>query len=90
MSTLEVNKEVLDKISELYASVFEHDGFGEIRIEMKILRRGQKEVIIHCGKQYRYIIDYKNVDYKNEALKNENDDQSLNIEKQLNYGLANG
>ncbi len=60
MSTLEMNKEVLEKITELYASVFEHDGYGEIKVEMKILRRGQKEVIIHCGKQYRYIVDFKN------------------------------
>lgn len=82
MPTLELNKEVLGKISELYASVFEHDGFGEIRIEMKILRRGQKEVIIHCGKQYRYVIDYKN-----DSQKNESDNQPLNIKKQFNYGL---
>ncbi len=82
MPTLELNKEVLAKISELYSSVFEHDGFGEIRIEMKILRRGQKEVIIHCGKQYRYIIDYKN-----ESKNNEIDNQPLNVKKQFNYDL---
>ncbi len=52
-----VNFEVIAKAVELYVDLFEHDGFGEIRIEVKILRRGQKEVIIHCGKQYRYVVD---------------------------------
>lgn len=52
------NRKVLDKLGELYREVFEHDGFGEIRIEMKILRRGQKEVILHCGRQYRFVVDF--------------------------------
>lgn len=50
--------DVLGKLQALYQEVFSHDGYGDIRIEMKILRRGQKEVIIHCGKQYRYVVDY--------------------------------
>ena len=52
------NRKVLDKLGELYREVFEHDGFGEIRIEMRILRRGQKEVILHCGRQYRFVVDF--------------------------------
>lgn len=51
------NEAVLDKLAELYRGLYEHDGFGEIRIEMRILRRGQKEVILHCGKQYRFVVD---------------------------------
>ena len=54
------NSDVKKKIVELYDDIFTHDGFGEMRIEMRILRRGQKEVILHCGKQYRFVIDYKN------------------------------
>lgn len=52
------NQHVLDKLNELYEDVFAHDGFGEIRIEFRILHRGQKEVILHCGKQHRYVIDF--------------------------------
>jgi hypothetical protein len=55
------NEIVLKKIEELYKSLFQHDGFGELRVEMKILKRGQKEVIIHCGKQYRYVVDTASV-----------------------------
>lgn len=59
MNTQQTNhRDVLDKLAALYQELFEHDGYGDIRIEMRLLRRGQKEVIIHCGKQYRYVIDY--------------------------------
>ena len=34
-----------------------HDGFGEMRIEVRILKRGQKEVIVHFGKQFRFVVD---------------------------------
>ncbi len=43
----------------LYADSFCHDGYADLRVEMRILRRGQKEVIIHCGKQYRHVLDFE-------------------------------
>lgn len=46
-----------DKLLELLDDVLRHDGFGDIRVEVKILKRRQKEVIIHCGKQYRFVVD---------------------------------
>ncbi len=49
--------DIFAQIANLYTELFNHDGYGDFRIEMKILRRGQKEIIIHCGKQYRYVID---------------------------------
>jgi hypothetical protein len=51
------NSLVLSKLNDLYMEAFGHDGFAEIRVEMRILRRGQKEVILHCGKQYRFVVD---------------------------------
>ncbi|MDD5328492.1 MAG: hypothetical protein PHX38_00675 [Sulfuricella sp.] len=51
------NQDVLSRFVRLYEDVFAHDGFGEIRVEVKILRKGQKEIIIHCGKQYRFVVD---------------------------------
>lgn len=53
------NATVLAKLNELYREAFAHDGFAELKVEFRILRRGQKEVILHCGKQYRYVIDYR-------------------------------
>lgn len=52
------NKEVKAKLLELYDEIFAHNGYGEIKVDMRILRRGQKEIIIHCGKQYRFVVDY--------------------------------
>ena len=52
------NKEVKAKLLELYDEIFAHNGYGELKVDMRILRRGQKEVIIHCGKQYRFVVDF--------------------------------
>ncbi len=45
------------KMLALFDEILKHDGFGEIKVEVKILKRKQKEVIIHCGKQYRFVVD---------------------------------
>ena len=45
------------RIEALYNMLVEHEGYGEMQIDFKILKKGQKEVIIHCGKQYRYVVD---------------------------------
>lgn len=61
MQRVTTHEDVLKRVQTLYTEVFAHDGYGDIRIEVRLLRRGQKEVIIHCGKQYRYVVDYKPV-----------------------------
>jgi len=43
------------KLLSLVDDVLSHDGYGDIRVEIKILKRHQKEVILHCGKQYRFV-----------------------------------
>ncbi|MET0090493.1 MAG: hypothetical protein ABW068_10830 [Candidatus Thiodiazotropha sp.] len=43
----------------IYHEAFRHDGYADFRIEMRILRRGQKEVILHYGKQYRHVVDFE-------------------------------
>lgn len=49
--------EVVNQLLQVYTDSLTHDGFADLRVEMKILKRGQKEVIIHSGKQYRFVID---------------------------------
>ncbi|PCJ32739.1 MAG: hypothetical protein COA90_02085 [Gammaproteobacteria bacterium] len=46
-----------EKMLTLFEDILTHDGFGEIKVEVNILKRKQKEVIIHCGKQYRFVVD---------------------------------
>ena len=63
------HEEIVELLAKLYCDLFNHDGFGDMRIEMRILRRSQKEVIIHCGKQYRYVFDCNQALADESALK---------------------
>lgn len=51
------HEDVKTRINALYDMLVEHDGYGEMSIDFKILKRGQKEIVIRCGKQYRYVVD---------------------------------
>jgi len=52
------NREVKWQLCVLYDEVFAHTGYGDLRVEVRRLRHDQKEVILHCGKQYRYVVNY--------------------------------
>lgn len=47
------------RLLSLFDELLGHDGFGSLTVEMRLLKRGQKEVILDCGKQYRYVIDFE-------------------------------
>ena len=51
------SNEVKKQILSLYEMLVGHEGYGEIKINFKIIKKDRKEIIIHCGKQYRYVID---------------------------------
>jgi hypothetical protein len=62
----------MKKLHELYHALLSHDGFGELRMDIRILKRGQKEVIIYCGKQYRFVVDVPDTSgEKNRGKRNE-------------------
>jgi hypothetical protein len=42
----------------LLDDVLSHDGYGSIQVDVRLLKKGQKEVILDCGKQYRYVVDF--------------------------------
>lgn len=46
------------RLLSLLDDVLMHDGFGSIRVDVRLLKKGQKEVILDCGKQYRFVIDH--------------------------------
>lgn len=58
MKTKDHLEPVLNKIRELIKELHVHDGFGELKVEMRLMRRGQKEIIISCGKFYRFVVDF--------------------------------
>ncbi|MDO4549999.1 MAG: hypothetical protein Q4C96_01965 [Planctomycetia bacterium] len=51
------NDAVIQCICSRYADLMQHDGYGEMRIDIRILKRGQKEVIVSSGKQYRFVVN---------------------------------
>ncbi len=56
----DANDKVHAKLIAIYDSLFRHNGFGEMTVEVRILKKQQKEVIIKCGKQFRFVVDWKN------------------------------
>lgn len=48
---------VVQKLIDLYHMLVCHNGFGEMSVDIRILKRGQREVILRCGKQYRFVVD---------------------------------
>lgn len=42
----------------LMDQLLRHDGFGALTVEMRLLKRRQKEVILHFGRQYRFVVDF--------------------------------
>ncbi|ERP31227.1 hypothetical protein [Chitinivibrio alkaliphilus] len=53
------HERVMAKLQELYLELYSHDGFGQLRLEMRFMKKGQKEVLINCGKEYRYVLPYE-------------------------------
>ncbi len=49
---------VQTRLLSLLDEVMVHDGYGSIRVDVRLLKKGQKEVIVDCGKQYRYVVDF--------------------------------
>jgi len=54
----ETQLRIKKKMAELYDELFRHNGYGQLEVNIRIMRRGQKEVILRCGKEYRYVVDY--------------------------------
>ncbi len=53
------NQEVINKIAELYGDLYRHDGFGNMTIDMKIHKHTQKEIILKCGCEYRFVVNWE-------------------------------
>ncbi len=49
---------VRTRLLQLLDDVLAHDGYGSIKVDVRLLKKGQKEVILDCGKQYRFIVDH--------------------------------
>ncbi len=45
-------------LQTLFLEIFKHNGFGSLDVGMRFLKRGQKEILIRCGREYRFVVDY--------------------------------
>ena len=53
----QTDPEVLVHVRELYEELIRRDGFGEVTVVVRILKRGQKEVLVRCVKETRFVVD---------------------------------
>lgn len=64
------NDDSVDFLNEFVAQFEEmirHEGYGDIHVSVRNRNSGEKEVVLHCGKEYRYLIDA--VPYRRKADK---------------------
>jgi hypothetical protein len=45
-----------DKLNALFMDILEHPGFGELHVNIRILKDARKEVVLCCGKEYRFVL----------------------------------
>jgi hypothetical protein len=44
------------KLMELFRELIDHHGFGELKVNVRIMKDGRKEVILSFGKEYRFVL----------------------------------
>lgn len=52
------HEEIFARLSDLYRELFRHNGYGALRVEMRFLKKGQKEIFVISGKEFRFVVDY--------------------------------
>ena len=50
---------VKSKLLNSFDYLLNHNGSGHLEVNTKILKRGQKEIIIQCSRSHRFIVDMK-------------------------------
>jgi predicted Ser/Thr protein kinase len=58
VSVPQTHRAIQQHLLRIFDELMQHDGYGEFKVELRLLKRGQKEVLLHYGKQYRYVIDF--------------------------------
>lgn len=44
----------LNRFVELFEEMLHHEGYGDMQVSVRNRNPGEKEVVLHCGKEYRY------------------------------------
>ena len=48
-----------EKLLNSFDHLLSHNGSGHLEVNTKILKRGQKEIIIQCSRSHRFVVDMK-------------------------------
>ena len=48
-----------EKLLNSFDYLLNHNGSGHLEVNTKILKRGQKEIIIQCSRSHRFVVDMK-------------------------------
>jgi hypothetical protein len=62
--------EVGSKLLALFDSIYVHNGYGSLEVNVRILKRGQKEILLRCGREYRFVVDYADTPESSNSSKN--------------------
>jgi hypothetical protein len=58
MTLISSSKEIKNRLCSMFDDLLDHNGYGQIQVDMRLLRRGQKEIILRCGKEYRFVVEF--------------------------------
>ena len=48
-----------EKLLNSFEYLLSHNGSGHLEVNTKILKRGQKEIVIQCSRSPRFVVDMK-------------------------------
>ena len=48
-----------EKLLNSFDYLLSHNGSGHLEVNTKILKRGQKEIVIQCSRCHRFVVDMK-------------------------------
>ena len=48
-----------EKLLNSFEYLLSHNGSGHLEVNTKILKRGQKEIVIQCSRSHRFVVDMK-------------------------------
>ena len=65
-------KKLKTRLNALLDEYLLHDGWGHLEMDMKILSRHQKEVVIRAGREYRFVVDFQNTQAAGTAVQSQN------------------
>ena len=59
MNAADSEEKAKEKLLKSFEYLLCHNGSGHLEVNTKILKRGQKEILIQCSRCHRFVVDMK-------------------------------